>query len=419
LLHLRTRAEKGGCAPGAEQADVRRLLFPAVLIFALGAPRAAQPAKPDDVTRRDLFEAGAGGYALYRIPGLVSTKAGMLLAYCEARRTAAGDWGAIDVLLRRSPDGGTTWEPARKIVEPPAVPKNPVAVRQNLGRAGEVTVNNPVAIADPKSGVVHFLFCVEYARCFYMRSRDDGRTFSPPVDITPAFERFRSEYPWQVLATGPGHGLRLRSGRLIVPVWLSTGTGGHAHRPSAVSVIYSDDAGDTWERGEIVAAHPTLENPSETAAVERKDGSVLLNIRHEGAQRRRAVAVSADGAGRWSRLCFDAALPEPVCMGSLTRLSGFGRRERSRILFSNPHNPDDRRRRNLTVKLSYDEGRTWPVSQVLDPGVAGYSDLAVGPGRRIHCLYERGEVTAGQQYRTRALTLASFSLPWLTDGRDD
>lgn len=391
------------------------LLLPAVLLA--GPVPDAAPVTSEDARRVDLFESGVGGYAVYRIPGIVRTTGGTLLAYCEARRSSASDWGEIDVLLRRGLRDGAEWEAARRIVEPPRGPKNPLAVRQGLGREGEVTVNNPVAIADRKRGVVHFLYCVEYARCYYMRSDDDGRTFGAAVDLTPVFERFRPEYPWQVLATGPGHGVQMRSGRLVVPVWLSTGTGGHAHRPSAVSVITSDDGGRSWERGEIVAAHPTLVNPSETAAVERRDGSLLLNIRHEGPQRRRAVTVSRDGARGWGPLCFDDALPEPVCMGSLQRLTGFRGRERSRILFSNPHNPEDRRRRNLTVKLSYDEGRTWPVARPLDPGGAGYSDLAVGPGRRIHCLYERGDLV-GNQTRLRALTLASFDLAWLSAGRD-
>ena len=154
-----------------------------------------------------------------------------------------------------------------------------------------------------------------------MRSDDDGETFTEPVEITPAFERFRPEYAWRVLATGPGHGIQLSGGRLLVPVWLSTGTGGHAHRPSAVSVIYSDDHGKTWKRGDIVVAHPNPVNPSETAAVELADGRVMLNIRHESEPHLRGVSVSRDGVTGWSPMRFDEALPEPVCFGSLVRLS--------------------------------------------------------------------------------------------------
>jgi sialidase-1 len=369
------------------------------------------------VQKIDLFEAGEGGYMLYRIPGIVVTSGGNVLAYCEARRSDRGDWGPTDIMLRRSSDRGETWEPVRRLVEPPAVPKNPVALQHGLGKEGEVTVNNPVAIVDRTAGAVQFLYCVEYARCFTMRSEDEGQTWTEPVEITEVFERFRPEYEWKVIATGPGHGIQLRSGRLLLPVWLSTGTAGHGHRPSCISVIYSEDGGKRWERGEIVAAHPQPANPSETAAVELADGRVMLNLRHEGPERRRGVSVSPDGATRWSPVRFDPALPEPVCMGSLIRLSMRPEQDRNRILFSNPHNPDSNERRNLTVKLSYDEGETWPVAKAIEPGTSGYSDLAVGPDERIYCFYERGGAGASH-FRTRFPTLARFDLEWL-EGRSE
>ncbi len=363
----------------------------------------------------DLFHAGEAGYALYRIPGIVVTARGTLLAYCEARRRASGDWGTIDIMLRRSTDGGQTWSPQRKLVEVDSnTPKNPVALAQGLATPGEITVNNPVAIAS-RNGVVHMLYCVEYCRCFYLRSEDDGQTFSEPVNITPTFERFRKDYDWRVLATGPGHGIELSSGRLLVPVWLSTGTGGHAHRPSCVSVIYSDDQGRTWERGEVVVADPNPKNPSETAAVQLADGRVMLNIRHESSPHLRGVSISDDGATGWSPLRLDPQLPEPICMGSLVRYSQAPSDDQNRLLFVNPHNPQDRKRINVTVKLSRDEGQTWPVQRSLEPGVSGYCDLAVGPDKTIYCLYERGSVEQNH-YRPRSLCLAKFNLAWLEGG---
>ena len=359
-----------------------------------------------------LFEAQTAGYELYRIPGIVATPKGTVLAYCEARKGGRGDWGTIDVMMRRSTDNGRTWSPARKIVEPPEdVQKNPVATAQNLGKPGEWTVNNPVAIVDHQTGAIHFLYCIEYARCFYMRSDDEGVTFSEPVEITTTFDAFRPEYAWKVLATGPGHGIQLDSGRLLVPVWLSTGTGGHAHRPSCVSTIYSDDHGKTWQRGEIVVGHPLLKNPSETVPLQRADGRVMLNIRHESTPRFRAVSISDDGVSRWSEHRLDRALPEPVCMGSIIRLTKRPEDDANRILFANPHNPDGRERRNLTVKLSYDEGQSWPVTRVLEPGTSAYSDLAVGPDGMIFCFYEDGAI--GTHYQTKQLTLARFPLAWL------
>jgi sialidase-1 len=375
-----------------------------LLLFTLPAA-AAEPV----LERQVLFEADTGGYATYRIPGLVVTDKGILLAYCEARKSATGDWGAIDLVYRRSTDGGKTWTEPKKIVDiGGGFEKNPVAVNLKLGKFPDITVNNPVAIAD--NGIVHFLYCVEYMRCFYTRSEDDGKTFAPPVEITPTFEAFRPAYDWKVLATGPGHGIRLsKSGRLVVPVWLSTGEGGHGHRPSAVATIFSDDGGKTWTAGDIVVKHPDLTNPSETAAVELPDGRVMLNIRHESEPHHRAVSVGPDGATKWSKPALDAALPEPVCMGSLVRWG-------NRILFANPHNPDGRERKNLSVHASDDGGKTWKHRRAIEPGPSGYSDLAVGADGWTYCLYEAG--TVGEKpFHVKTLTLAKFNEVWLRGGK--
>ena len=367
-----------------------------------------------------LYEADQGGYAIYRIPAIVVTQRGVVLAFCEARRSAGGDWGAIDVLLRRSTDGGATWRPPQQVSHTGAgIAKNPVALQQGLAGADERTCGNPAPITDRETGTVHLLYCVEYARCFYRRSDDDGATWSEPVDLTATFEAFRPEYDWRVLATGPGHGIQLRSGRLLVPVWLSTGTGGHAHRPSCVSVIYSDDHGGTWQRGEIVVAHSeSIANPSETVAVQLRDGRVMLNIRSESRRNRRLMAYSADGATGWSPPAFHEALFEPVCCASLLRLG-----EEGPLLFANPDSRGSPRgpndwgawpRENLTVRLSEDEGQTWPVARVLEPGSAGYSDLAAGADGTIYCLYEEGSST----FQHAHLTVARFSLIELTTGEN-
>ena len=397
----------------------------------LAIPSAGVPAAAPLLEQVDLFESGADGYALYRIPGIVVTAKGTLLAWCEARRTGKSDWDTIDIMLRRSTDGGRTWEPQRRIAHVPgAKEKNPVALDKKLANPDDVTYNNPVAIAD-RDGTVHFLFCLDYWRAFAMRSDDDGLTFSMPVEITPAFAAFRPEYDWKVLATGPNHGIQLQSGRLLVPVWLSTGTGGHAHRPSVTATIFSDDHGRTWQRGQIAA--PNTEEfvyPNETTAIELADGRVMLNIRSESAAHRRLITCSADGATGWSTPVFHPQLLEPICMASSVRLSRQPASDRNRILFANPHNLEradgkiqpgkSRDRKNLSVKLSCGEGQTWPVDKVLETGYSAYSDLAVGPDGTIYCLYERGRRNKDQKKPTSYafLTLARFNLEWLTDGRD-
>src|SRR5690349_212707 len=143
------------------------------------------PAAEPRLEKTDLFEAGKGGYKLYRIPGLVVTARGTVLAYCEARKHTGLDWDEIDVLLRRSTDGGKSWSAPRALPRPagrlernPAALANAELARRAPLRDGQVALNNPVAIAD-RGGAVHFLYCVDYYRCFYLRS-EDGASFSKP-----------------------------------------------------------------------------------------------------------------------------------------------------------------------------------------------------------------------------------------------
>lgn len=380
------------------------------------------PASAAEIEKVDLFEADQGGYKLYRIPGIVVTNKGTVLAYCEARKSDRGDWGTIDILLRRSTDGGKTWDEPRKIAEVPGPKeKNPVAVAQKLADPKDVTYNNPVMIAD-RSGTVHLLFCLEYMRCFYSRSDDDGKTWSVPAEITgSAFDPFKKEYDWKVLAAGPGHGIQLKSGRLVVPVWLSLGTGGHAHRPSVVSTIYSDDAGKTWNRGEIAIPH-TVEwvNPNESTVAELPDGSVMLNARSESKANRRLITVSADGATKWSKPAFDDALLEPVCMASLLAVPG----KKPALLFSHPDNLEKagaktppaagtgRDRKNVTIHLSDDAGKTWIAKRSIESGFSAYSDLAALEDGTVLLFYERAGPNTPRYGR---LTLARFPLEWIAN----
>ncbi|MFP6584024.1 MAG: sialidase family protein [Candidatus Hydrogenedentota bacterium] len=403
---------------------IARIQLRLIVAFAFAASAVA--AEPR-LEKTNIFSAGEGGYDVYRIPGVVVTAKGTVLAYCEARDLpedrAGADWAKIDVLMRRSTDGGVTWTAPRNLITPPDdVQLNPLAEEHGYDGTDTVTINNPVAVVDYQDASVHFIYCIEYARCYYMRSDDDGLTFSEPVDITETFEGFRSEYDWKVIATGPGHGIQLSTGRLLIPVWMSPGTGGGAHRPSAVSVIYSDDHGRTWERGELVVNHPELTNPSETVAVELADGRVMLNIRNETYNREtrgryRAISISPNGVDGWSPVRFDEQLPEPVCMGSILRVSTKAEGDKNRILFSNPHNARTQERKNVSVKLSYDEGESWPVMRVLESGHSGYSDLAMGSDGSIYCFYERDSFDK-HHHNTKYLCIAKFNIEWLSEGEN-
>ena len=388
-------------------------------------PRAAEPF----LEKQDLFKVGDNpAYNIYHIPGIVVTAKGTVLAWCEARKRTAGvsDWDDIRILLRRSTDDGRSWSAPMSIAAVPGPKtKNPIALRMKNVDPADVTYNNPVLIAD-RDGTVHMLFCLEYMRVFYQRSTDDGLTFTTPVEITATFDAFTKDYGWKVLATGPNHSIQLRNGRLIVPVWLSTGTGGNAHRPSVTATIFSDDAGKTWQAGNIAVPDTAAWiNPNETVAIELNDGRVMLNVRNESKAHRRLVTTSPDGATGWSTPRFDDALLEPICMGGIVRYRHGGQ---NLILFSNPHNLDkekgqpepgkSRDRKNVSVKISRDEGQTWSVHKSIEPGPSMYSDIAVTRAGTILCFYGRSGDNQGMAaFAGGRLTVARFNLEWLTDGK--
>ena len=384
-------------------------LLTALLLAPLAALHAVDtvPAKKPLLAKTDVFPAGMGGIARYRIPGIVVTTKGTVLAYSEARKNSSSDWGEIEIHLRRSMDGGKTWETGKQIAHHGArLEGNP---RKAEGGEKEQTVNNPVAIVDRETGAIEFLYCVNYARCFSMRSTDDGATWSQPVEITAAFEPFRKTYDWKVIATGPGHGIQLKNGRLVVPIWLAFGGVGD-HGPSAAGTIYSDDHGKTWRAGDIAVPNkPPFTNPNETMITTTSDGRVMLVSRSVSKANRKLVTISPDGARNWTTPVFHDQLWEPRCMaGLITHPSGA-------LLFSNPHTlplgkdgkevPGGKgKRQNLSIKLSRDDGKTWPINKTLDPGKAAYSDLAVLPDGTVLCLYEADT----------NIVCARFNLEWLT-----
>ena len=353
-----------------------------------------------------FFDAEKDGYYSYRIPSIVATGKGSILAFCAARKGKGGDRDPIDIVMRRSTDSGKTWSQMQV-----------VAHKENS------TCDNSEPIVDFRTGELHFLYQIDYVRCYYIKSTDDGQTWSEPVDITYVIEKFKDRYDWNVLAPGPGHGIQMTNGRLVVPFWLSTG--GKSHRPSVVVSVFSDDHGQTWQAGDIaIHDNETTVNPNETCCVQLADGSVMFVSRNESPNYRKLATRSPNGATNWSAPVFVDAFFEPICMASMVRYSRQPEQSKNRILFCNPdsrQNPfieqgastprsaKKRSRNNLTVRMSYDEGNTWTVSKVIDTENGGYSDLAVTPDGLIHCLYEGG---------SRHISIISFTLEWLTDGKD-
>ena len=315
---------------------------------------------------QDLFTSGHEGYHTYRIPALAVALDGTVLAFCEARRHTGHDDDEIDILLRRSSDGGRTWGP-----------------RQLVVADGERTCGNPCPVVDRVRGEVLLPFCKDNQQVFLTRSRDSGDTWSAPVEITA-----QVKVPsWSYLGTGPGHGIQLESGRLLVPSWVDESPGPATWRQppprwgkvqSSIAFI-SDDGGHTWKSGSKLSHDAS----DECEAVETADGSVYMTLRSRGDRRCRGWSRSSDGAETWSEVAFDPDLPEPSCQGSVVALGD------GRLLLAHPGRPHARA--ELTLRLSRDQGRSWSSARVLEPGAAAYSDLAVTSEGQVLCLYEAGQ----------------------------
>lgn len=377
------------------------------------------------IEKIDVFRAGEADYYHFRIPGLVVTNRGTLLVYSEARR-AFGDWSRLDVALKRSEDGGRSWGPIQDVSAP---------VREAMREAGEGreegkanSFNNPTAVVDRATGAIHLIFCSNYERLFLTRSDDDGRTFSPPVEITSVLAGLPADVSHKIFSPGPGHGIQLQSGphagRLLFSLRLSDGSGRNGTRPCWVSTLFSDDGGQNWQTGSIVTSdftgQPNVLNPMEGALAELSDGRVMMNIRNEAPIARRLVATSPDGATDWTTPVIDPELVEPVSFGSLAQLTDAA--GKPVLLFVNPVSLQLKEpgrassvRQNLTVRLSLDNGVSWPQQRVIEPGLAGYVDINAGAGQMIFCAYERGTLKPGRDKGNDplAITLASFHLKWL------
>ncbi len=334
----------------------------------------------------DVFRAGEDGVHTSRIPALCVSAEGTLLAFCEARQTGSGDAGDIDLVVRRSTDGGETWGGSITVWDD-----------------GANTCGNPTPVVHRPSGRVLLPMTwnlgtdlerriiqgssAEPRRVFMTHSDDDGISWAEAREMP----HLRREY-WDWYATGPGNAIELTrgpfEGRIVVPANHSnTSSRGHFYR---AHVFYSDGGGASWTLGGVVG--PAT---NESAVAELSDGSIMLNARSYAGANRRAVAISRDGGVSWGEPRLEHALIEPVCQASLLReyfASGRGSRPGSgrgkgRLLFANPASTTARER--LTLRASRDDGEAWSVARTVYAGSSGYSSLAVLPNGSIGVLFER------------------------------
>ncbi|MDO8539414.1 MAG: sialidase family protein [Opitutaceae bacterium] len=382
----------------------------------------AAPADPG-VFRKVVRRQGDDGVHAFRIPGLATTPKGTLIAAFNVRHGTLLDLPAdADIAIMRSTDDGTTWSPMKVIID---FDKNEPG---SMGNG----VGDPCVLVDRQTGTIlvaglntrgappgktaaqpllHTLVLT--------KSVDDGLTWSPPVDITP-----QVQHPdWKKTLVGPGAGIQLRDGTLVIPAQYQpkpevvgkryaakTSPDADAleqlriadrELPKHACFIYSRDGGKTWKTSPT--AIPGDLRTSEAQAVELADGSLLLSIRNHDPSKRRVWSryrwQDDIGAGKWSEPWF--VVPDPTCQASLLRHpSGV-------LLFSNPNSPTERVA--MTVRASHDDGRTWNEGRLVDGRKSGYSCMTLLRDGRIGLLYEGGDVRPPE-----TLTFVRFPLSWIT-----
>jgi len=325
-----------------------------------------------------IFKAGDNGYACFRIPAIVKTEKGILLAFSEARKNGCSDTGDIDLVMRRSSDKGKTWEPIKVIWDA----ENNVA-------------GNPAPVVDRNTGVIWLLSTwnlgtdqehqiidnasKDTRRIFVLHSNDEGRTWSKPRDITTDVKN----PSWTWYATGPVHGIQMKNksyrDRLLIPCdHIESGT-----KKYFSHVIYSDDNGRNWKLGGTTPQ----DQVNECTIAELPDGRLILNMRnYDRNQKNRKISISDDGGDSWSDIFDDPDLIEPICQASLLNVPMKNKKEI--LVFLNPS--DSLARRNLVLKSTHNNGESWEEIKTLHAGPAAYSDLVHINKQDIGCLYEAG-----------------------------
>ncbi len=355
----------------------------ALLLSAFAPPQDPPRPLPEPV---EVFTAGERGYHTFRIPAVVRTNDGALLAFAEGRVNGSGDSGDIDIVLKRSTDGGASWGPLQVVAD-----------------NGPGVFGNPTPVVERESGDVVLLCVRQPEDChenqirgsvkgsrdpWVLRSSDGGRIWSGPQPAGPQADR----PDWRWYATGPCHAIQLKNGphagRLVAPANFSV-AGGPENSYLGAHLLLSDDGGRTWRIGAVDASHvgENTINPSETAVAELDNGWLYANTRdqHGESPETRAGTWSEDGGAS-----FNAAfapirgLEGPVCQGAL--LDAGIHEGRETLLFSGPSDPGARKR--LALRVSFGGGFDWKEARLLYPGAAAYSDLvALEPGR-FGCLFE-------------------------------
>ena len=347
-----------------------------------------------------VFVSGSEGHKSYRIPAIVKTPSGDLLAFCEGRVNDAGDFGDINIVMKRSSDMGATWTGLQTIVDYESLQAgNPAPIvdltdsRYPQGRIFLFynTGNNHENEVRKGNGL---------REVWYITSVDGGDRWSEPINITTQTHRpnqpqlneaYDFSEDWRSYANTPGHAMQFSSGkykgRIFVAANHSAGnpqaqfTDYHAHG------FYSDDHGKTFHLSESIV----IDGSNEAMAAELPNDKLIMNMRNQrGDVRARIIAVSSNGGQSWDTTYFDRNLPDPVCQGSILSLG----KKKNILAFCNA--ADTTRRDHLTLRISFDEGRNWTRNIEIEKGESNleesptaYSDIVALEKNTIGVLYER------------------------------
>jgi sialidase-1 len=343
-----------------------------------------------DPVQLDLFRQGQEGVHTYRIPALIETRKGTLLAMADARHESAKDLPArISLVMRRSTDQGQTWGPVttvRRVAEG-GVGDASLLLDRQTGRVWCFHAYGPPGIGFPTAEAGH-LTGPKTLQIHAIYSDDDGLTWSAPADLTPQIK----DPAWQAVFATSGTHFQTAKGRYLVPLVVRDGNGNITARNA-----YSDDRGRTWAVGPAIGP-----GTDESKAVELSDGTVVQNMR-DGS--RRAVAVSRDGGIRFESFRHHPELIDPSCNAGL---AVYRRPGQELLVFTNAAST---RRENLQIRISRDGGQTWPDRRTLHAGPAAYSTVVPLRDGFLGILYERGDKSP-----VELITFAKAPLAWVLGG---
>ncbi|MBK8953514.1 MAG: exo-alpha-sialidase [Chitinophagaceae bacterium] len=347
-----------------------------------------------------VFTSGTEGHKSHRIPAIISLPNGEILAFAEGRVHGAGDFGDINIVMKRSTDKGKTWSALQYVAEfdtlqcgnpapvvdltDPQYPQGRIFLFYNTGNNHEGEVRKGKG----------------YKQVWYKTSTDGGSTWDEPTDITlqvhkPNFPQANAAYnfkeDWRTYANTPGHAMQFQSGKYKGRIYVAANhsAGGPQKRAEDYDAhgFYTDDHGKTFQLG----ASLNIPGSNESIATELSNGKLIMNSRNQkGDIRARIVSVSSNGGQTWDTSYFDKNLPDPVCQASILTI---GKKKGKNILaFCNA--ADEKRRDNLTLRTSFDDGRSWKKSFVLDKAEnvkdnAAYSDIVKISRKEVGVLYEK------------------------------